>query len=99
MIFVDNKNLYAKLYLFDKAVRCSMGQITIYIDTETEKKMMRIVKDKKVSKSKWIASLIREKAAAMWPESVASMAGAWSDLPEAEDLRKEIGRDAEREPL
>lgn len=76
-----------------------MGQVTIYLDAETEKKMLRIVKESGVSKSKWIARLIREKASAMWPESVMGMAGSWSDLPMAEDLRKEPGRDAEREPL
>jgi hypothetical protein len=76
-----------------------MGQVTIYLDTETEQKMLRIVKESGLSKSKWIACLIREKASAMWPESVMGMAGSWSDLLMAEDIRKEIGRDAEREPL
>lgn len=76
-----------------------MGQITIYLDTETEKRMLMVVKKSGLSKSKWIAKLVREKTISMWPESVVRIAGAWGDFPEAETLRKDIGRDAEREPL
>ena len=38
-----------------------MGQLTIYLDTETERKMQTMVKESGMSKSKWIANLIREK--------------------------------------
>ena len=76
-----------------------MGQITIYLDTETEKKMHNMIKKRKVSKSKWIAELIREKTSNTWPESVIKSAGAWKDFPSAEDIRKNLGGDVPREPI
>lgn len=50
-----------------------------------------------VSKSKWIAELIREKTASTWPASVSELAGAWKDLPEAEEIRQALGQDICRE--
>ena len=76
-----------------------MGQVTIYIDDDTEKKMLNMIEKSGISKSKWIAQLIREKAATTWPESVVKLAGAWTDLPTAEEIRKESGKDADRESL
>ena len=76
-----------------------MGQVTIYIDEKTEKKMLNMVAKSGISKSKWIAELIREKTATTWPEDVASLAGAWKDLPTAEEIRGEIGKDVDREPV
>jgi hypothetical protein len=76
-----------------------MGQVTIYIDEETEKKMLKMIQKRGVSKSKWIAELIREKTATTWPEEVAKLAGAWQDLPTAEQIRKGMGKDAPRESV
>ncbi len=76
-----------------------MGQVTIYLDAETEKKMNNIIKKKGLSKSKWVSELIREKTSLVWPEDVIQLAGAWSDLPSAEEIRDSMGVDAERESL
>jgi len=76
-----------------------MGQITIYLDSETEKKMTDTIKKSGKSKSKWIADLIREKTAGSWPENIINLAGAWSDLPTAEEIRKKMGRDVKRESI
>ncbi len=76
-----------------------LGQITIYLDKETEYKMNQIVKQKKVSKSKWIASLVQQKTATHWPEHLADLAGAWKDFPESNKIRKDMGKDTNREPL
>jgi hypothetical protein len=76
-----------------------MGQVTIYIDAETEKKMIASAKAAKVSKSKWITDVIREKVTTEWPASVQELAGAWEDFPSAEELRADIGQDAAREEL
>ena len=76
-----------------------MGQVTIYLDSETEKKMLNMIEKNGMSKSKWIAELIREKTANAWPENVKKLAGAWKDLPTAEEIRKETGLDADRELL
>ena len=74
-----------------------MGQVTIYLDDHTEKKMLNIVEKSGLSKSKWISELIQEKASTTWPENVKNLAGAWKDLPSAEDIRSEMGADVERE--
>jgi hypothetical protein len=76
-----------------------MGQITIYLDSETEKKMINTVKKSGKSKSKWIAELIREKTNRSWPENIINLAGAWSDLPTAEEIRKNMGNDVKRESI
>jgi hypothetical protein len=76
-----------------------VGQVTIYLDPETEKKMQAMVKESGISKSKWIANLIREKTTDVWPENVKQLAGAWKDLPSADEIRKELSQDLERESL
>jgi predicted Zn-dependent protease len=76
-----------------------MAQVTIYIDAETEKRMQKIIEKSGVSKSKWITDLIREKTANTWPDSVKEAVGSWGDFPDAEDLRKNLGEDVERESL
>ena len=37
-----------------------MGQITIYLDPELEKKMRAYVKSTHISQSKWIANIIEQ---------------------------------------
>ena len=74
-----------------------MGQVTIYIDEETEKKMVASAGAEHVSRSKWITDLIREKVAKEWPPSVRELAGTWEDFPSAEELRSEAGEDVTRE--
>ena len=76
-----------------------MGQITIYLDSETERKMINTIKKSGKSKSKWVADLIREKTADSWPENIINLAGAWSDLPTAEEIRKKMGRDVKRDSI
>ena len=74
-----------------------MGQVTIYIDAETEKKMIASAKAAKISKSKWITQVIKEKVTSEWPASVVNLAGAWEDFPSIEEIRSGIGKDIERE--
>ncbi len=76
-----------------------MGQVTIYLDSETEKKLLNIVKKSGVSKSKWIADLIKEKTARTWPDHIFDLAGAWKDFPTIEEIRAGMGKDAKRESL
>ena len=52
-----------------------------------------------LSKSKWIARLIKAKVVCEWPESITQLAGVWKDLPLAEEGRANPGQDAERETL
>ena len=52
-----------------------------------------------ISKSKWVANIIREKIADEWPDSVKNLAGAWTDFPGAEEIREGLGDDIKREVL
>jgi len=76
-----------------------MGQVTIYLDEQTETKMNAAVKASGISKSKWIAHVIREKAGTEWPEHVTELAGAWSDFPDLDSIRETTAVDTKREPF
>ena len=73
-----------------------MAQVTIYLDEETEQKARAAARSKGVSLSKWVAERVRRGALSDSPDYVRELAGAWSDLPSAEQLRKPKGRDTRR---
>ena len=75
-----------------------MGQVTLYLDPDTEERMKVAAKSAGVSQSRWVAELIRTRTATEWPESIAKLAGAWTDLPSLEELRQS-SHDVPREPL
>jgi hypothetical protein len=76
-----------------------MGQVTIYLDSETEANARAAAKAENASLSQWIADLIRERTADTWPAEVKKLAGAWADLPDSKESRAGLGKDAERETL
>ena len=76
-----------------------MGQVTIHLDDETEKRMTANAKAMKLSKSKWIANVIREKLVDEWPANVRELAGSWEDFPTLEEIREMEQRDVTREAL
>jgi len=76
-----------------------MGQVTIYLDDETEQKMVETARNLKLSKSKWVAGIIREKLQSDWPQSVRAAAGSWADFPSLVSLRSGGECDVERESL
>jgi hypothetical protein len=65
-----------------------MGQVTIYLDSETEAKARAAARAEGMPLSKWVAGCIRRRARGEWPEAVRALAGAWPDLPSAERIRK-----------
>lgn len=73
-----------------------MGQITIYLDKQTEKKMRKHVRSSGLSLSKWLGQLIKERTGSEWPDSVRELAGAWTDLPSPEEIRESLAEDVER---
>ena len=73
-----------------------MGQVTIYLDEETEEKARAAARADGVSLSKWVAERIQQGARAEWPAFVRELAGAWADLPSAEQIRKAHGKDVAR---
>ena len=76
-----------------------MGQVTIYLDEEVEKRMTASAKAMKLSRSKWIANVIREKLVDEWPANVRELAGSWEDFPTLEEIRDTGQRDITREAL
>ena len=76
-----------------------MGQVTIYLDDETEGRARAAAQARGVSLSKWVAERVRRGALGEWPQYVRDLAGAWSDVPSAQQLRKQRGRDAKRARL
>ena len=76
-----------------------MGQVTIYLEVRTEDKTSAAAETAHLSKSKPVASMIKEKVTTECPESIVRLAGAWKDLSLAEEGRANLGLDVERAAL
>jgi hypothetical protein len=76
-----------------------MGQVTIYLNDDAEAKARAAARAEGVSLSKWVSQRIGRGARVEWPAVVRQLAGAWSDLPSAEQLRKGQGKDVARRRL
>lgn len=76
-----------------------MGQVTIYLDAETEEQARAAARAEGVSLSKWVAERIQRRALAEWPAAVRALAGAWADLPPAEQIRRTRAKDIPRRRL
>jgi hypothetical protein len=76
-----------------------MGQITIYLDDESERSLRSAAEAAGIPVSRWVADLIQEKTRSQWPDNVREMAGAWSDFPEPDALRHSSADDTGREEL
>ena len=74
-----------------------MAQITLYLDPDTAAKMKSAARAAGISQSRWVAELVRQKTLGEWPQSVMRLAGAWTDAPTSDRLRKSRGRDVRRE--
>jgi hypothetical protein len=75
-----------------------MGQVTIYLDNEIEKKLKKAAKASRKSVSKWVAAIISEKVSNEWPRDVAKLAGSWkTDFPSLNEIRSTDGVDVKRE--
>lgn len=77
-----------------------MGQVTIYLDNDTEEKLKKAAKSSHLSVSKWVAGIIEEKITTEWPPDVVKLAGSWkNDFPTIEEIRLSAGHDSPREEL
>ena len=76
-----------------------MGQVTIYLDEDTEKLAKKAARSEGVSLSKWIASVLRAKNPTAWPKELLDLEGAWPDFPEIHERRRRALPDARREKL
>jgi hypothetical protein len=73
-----------------------MAQVTLYLDDETKERMRKAARDAGMSQSRWLAELVRRGTANEWPAEVRELAGSWPDFPDAEELRRGLGRDTRR---
>ena len=73
-----------------------MGQVTIYLDDETEGKARAAARSEGVPLSKWVAKRIERKARSEWSDAARALAGAWPDLPTVRRIRKSIAGDIAR---
>jgi hypothetical protein len=76
-----------------------MGQVTIYLDEDSEVKARTAAQAEGVSLSKWIAQRIQRDVRAEWPAFMQELAGAWAEFPSAETIRAAQGQDIAREQL
>ena len=76
-----------------------MGQVTIYLESEIEKKARAAARADKVSLSKWVAQRIERGTKSEWPEDFRKLAGSWPDAPSVEEIRARYGKDVKRSRL
>ena len=62
-----------------------MAQITLYLDDATQALVEQAAKANGVSKSRWVADIIRTYAAHDWPQDCLALAGQFPDFPLRED--------------
>ena len=58
-----------------------MSQITLYLDDATQALVAQAAKAHGLSKSRWVADIIRKHAAHEWPQDCLALAGRFSDFP------------------
>ena len=58
-----------------------MSQITLYLDDATQALVEQAALADGVSKSRWVAEIIRKHAAHEWPQDCLALAGRFADFP------------------
>ena len=58
-----------------------MGQISLYLDDETEQLLGSRAKAEGLSQSQWVARELKAAAARTLPADILALAGSWQDLP------------------
>lgn len=89
------EHIYCHIYWLELI----MGQVTIYLDAEAERKARAAAQSEGLSLSKWFARRLEEGARTEWPAAVRELAGAWPDLPSAEQIRRTEEKDVLRQGL
>ena len=62
-----------------------MSQITLYLDDATQALVEQAAQANSLSKSRWVAEIIRKYAAHEWPQDCLSLAGRFADFPLREE--------------
>lgn len=62
-----------------------MSQITLYLDDATQALVDQAAIANGMSKSRWVAEIIRKYAAQEWPKDCLELAGRFADFPLREE--------------
>jgi hypothetical protein len=62
-------------------ILCSVPQVTLYVDEDTDAKARAAARAASVSYSRWVADLIRSRTRDEWPDSIKCLAGVAPDFP------------------
>lgn len=62
-----------------------MSQITLYLDDATQALVEQAAQASGLSKSRWVAEIIRKHAAQEWPKDCLALAGRFADFPLREE--------------
>jgi len=73
-----------------------LPQVSLYLDGDTAERLRKAAKQAGLSRSRWLAMLVREKTATEWPQAVRDLAGAWADREVTKGARR-TGHDVRRE--
>jgi hypothetical protein len=73
-----------------------MSQITLYLDEATQALVEQAAQANGVSKSRWVAEIIRKYAAHEWPQDCLALAGRFADFPLREESAAPLPADAPR---
>ncbi|CAH1202311.1 CopG family transcriptional regulator [Candidatus Nitrotoga sp. BS] len=73
-----------------------MSQITLYLDDATQALVEQAAQANGLSKSRWVAEMIRKYAAHEWPQDCLALAGRFADFPLREEDSTSLPADVPR---
>jgi hypothetical protein len=73
-----------------------MAQITLYLDDATQALVEQAAQANGLSKSRWVAEMIRKYAAHEWPQDCLTLAGRFADFPLREEGSTSLPADVPR---
>lgn len=73
-----------------------MSKITLYLDDATHALVMHAAETSGLSKSRWVAKIIREYAAHKWPQECLALAGRFAEFPLREQTSSALLTDVPR---
>ena len=73
-----------------------MPQITLYLDDATQALVDEAARANGMSKSRWVAEIIRKYAAEEWSKDCLALAGRFPDFPLREDSPAALSADVPR---
>jgi len=73
-----------------------MSQITLYLDDATQALVEQAAQASGLSKSRWVAEIIRKYAAHEWSQDCLALAGRFADFPLREESPTALPADVPR---